>query len=171
MPQSGLAVQPVREISVRKGEPAIERMQDLYDRIASRAFEIFDGGGRLQGRDLADWFQAEVEFVHPVHIEVSESSGALTVRAEVPGFQANELQVNVEPQRVTIAGNRETKKDSKNAKTIYSESCSDHILRAFELPTAVNPEKVKATLKDGVLVLEMPKAPPATPVKVESAGA
>jgi hypothetical protein len=48
-------------------------MHNLYDRIACRAYEIFDGNGRLAGRDLADWFQAEKEFLHPLHIEVSES--------------------------------------------------------------------------------------------------
>ena len=131
----------------------------------------FDGSGRLQGRDLADWYQAEVEFVHPVHIEVSESSEALTVRAEVRGFKANELQINAEPRRVTIAGKRETERDPKSEKRIYSETCSDQILRVLDLPTAVDPEQVKAKLQDGVLVLEMPKAPPAAPVKVEPSGA
>src|SRR5208337_216414 len=131
MKQSGLAVQPARDTSIRRGQPAdlIERMQNLYDRTACRAFEIFDGNGRLNGRDLADWFQAEVEFAHPVHIRVSESPAALTVRAEVPGFKANELEINVEPRRVTITGTRETKEESKTKQTIYSETCSDQILR------------------------------------------
>lgn len=171
--QSKPAVQSPQAVSVRKEEPSdlVAHVRDLYDRIALRAFEIFDGSGRLQGRDLADWFQAEMEFLHPMHMEVSESSGALTVRAEVPGFKGSELQINVEPRRVTIAGKRETKAESKGEKAFYSETCSDQILRVFELPIAVDPEKVKATLEDGVLVLEMPKVPPSTPVKAESAGA
>jgi HSP20 family molecular chaperone IbpA len=76
----------------------------------------FDGSGRLQSCDLADWFQAEVEFVHPVHIEVSESSEALTVRAEVPGFKKNELQINAEPRRVTIAANEKRKETPRARK-------------------------------------------------------
>lgn len=97
MKESGLAVQPARETSVRRGEPAdlTEEMSNLYDCIARRAFEIFEGNGRFNGRDLADWFQAEVEFIHPLHIGVSESPEALTVRAEVPGFKRNELQINM----------------------------------------------------------------------------
>jgi HSP20 family protein len=142
-------------------------MHNLYDHIARRAFEIFDGNGRLTGRDLGDWFQAEMEFVHPLHVEVSESPEALTVRAEVPGFKTNELEINVEPRRVTITGKRETKEESKTKKTIYSETCSDQILRVLDLPAAVEPEKVKATLKDGVLELAMPKSAPAKTVKVE----
>jgi HSP20 family protein len=176
MKDSGLAVQPARDTPVRRGEPTdlVERMQNLYDRTARRAFEIFNDNGRLNGRDLADWFQAEVEFVHPVHIRVSESPAALTVRAEVPGFKANELEINVEPRRVTITGSRQTKEESKTNKTIYSETCSDEILRDVDLPAAVVPEKVRAMLKDGVLELDMPKAPPGASagagkrVKVES---
>jgi len=142
-------------------------MHNLYDRIACRAFESFDGNGRLAGRDLADWFQAEEEFLHPLHIEVSESPEALTVRAEVPGFKAKELEINVEPRRVTITGKRETKQESKSTKTIYSETCSDQILRVVDLPAAVQTDKVKAALKDGMLELDMPKAAPAKTVKLE----
>jgi HSP20 family protein len=169
MKESGLAVQPARDTSVQRGEPAdlIERMNSLYDRIAKRAFEIFDGDGRHHGRDLAHWFQAEGEFLHPLHIEVSESPEALTVRAEVPGFKAEELQINVEPQRVTITGKRETKEESKTKKTIYSETCSDQILRVVDLPAEVEVEKAKATLKDGILDLEMPKTAAAKTVKIE----
>jgi len=169
MTQSGSAVRPAREISVQKDEPVdlVARMNNIYDRIAKRAFEIFDGDGRPFGRDLAHWFQAEVEFLHPVHIELSESAEALHLHAEVPGFKAEELKVNVEPRRVTITGAREKKEESKTKKVIYSESCSDQILRVIELPAAVDTEKTKAALKDGVLELDMPKAAPARTVKVE----
>jgi HSP20 family protein len=169
MKESGLAVQPARDTSVQRGEPTgfIEHMQDLYDRIACRAFEIFDGNGRRAGHDLADWLQAEMEFLHPLHMEISESPEALTVRAEVPGFKANELEINVEPRRVSITGKRETKEESKGKKTIYSETCSDQILRVLDLPAAVVPEKVKSTLKDGVLELDMPKDATAKTVKGE----
>jgi len=169
MKESGLAVQPARDTSIQRGEPVdlVERMNSLYDRIARRAFEIFDGDGRPHGRDLAHWFQAEGEFLHPLHIEVSESPEALTVRAEVPGFKAEELKINVEPHRVTITGERETKEESKTKKTIYSETCSDQILRVVDLPAEVEVEKAKATLKDGMLELDMPKTAAAKTVKIE----
>lgn len=163
MKESGTAVQPARETSIRRGEPSnlTEQVNNLYNRIARRAFEMFEGNGRLNGRDLADWLQAEVEFIHPLHIGISESSEAVTVRAEVPGFTLNELEVHVEPRRVIIAGKREAREESKTEKTIYSETCSDQVLRVLALPSAVEPEKVKTTLKDGVLELVMPKAAPA----------
>lgn len=170
MKGSGLAVQPARDTSVQIGGPAdlVERINNLYDRIAKRAYEIFDGDGRHDGRDLAHWLQSEAEFLHPLHIEVSESPEALTVRAEVPGFKAEELKINVEPRRVTISGERETKEESKTKKTIYSETCANQILRVVDLPAEVDVEKAKATLKDGMLELDVPKVAPAKIVKVEA---
>lgn len=102
-------------------------------------------------------------------MEVSESPEVFTIRAEVPGFKMNELQVNVEPRRVTITGQRETKtqEESKTEKLIYSEACSDQILRVLDLPAEVEPEKVKTTLKDGVLELAMPKVTPEKTAKGE----
>lgn len=169
MKHSGLAVQPARDTAIQKSEPAdlVEQMNNLYDRIAKRAYEIFDGDGRRNGRDLDEWLQAEVQFVHPLHIHISETPEAFTVRAEAPGFKANDLNVNVEPRRVIITGKRETKEESKTGRTIYSETCSDQVLRVVDLPTEVDTEKAKATLSDGVLELYMPKAAPAKMVKVE----
>lgn len=170
MTQSGSATQPARETSVQKAEPVdlVTRMNNVYDHIARRAFQIFDGDGRPFGHDLAHWFQAEVEFLHPLHIELSESQEALHLHAEVPGFKAEQLKINVEPRRVTITGAREQKEESKTKKVIYSETCSDQILRVVDLPAAVETEKAKATLKDGLLELDMPKAAPAKTVKVET---
>lgn len=160
MKESSVAVQHQQEPSVQTGEPAhlIEYMRELNDRIASRAGEIFAGNGGLAGRDLANWCQAEMEFLHPLHINISESPEALILLAEVPGFKATDLEINVEPRRVTISGKRETADESKTRGTVYSEICSDQVLRVVDLPAAVDVDKVKAVLKDGMLELDMPKA-------------
>jgi len=144
------------------------RVEQLYDSIASRAFEIFEGNGRFFGRDLADWFQAESELLHPVHIDVAESGGDLIVRAEVPGFTDKELDISLEGRRLTITGKRETSEERKEKKSIYTERCSNQILRMIDLPVDVDKEKAAATLKDGVLELKVPKAAPAKKVPIAS---
>ena len=139
------------------------RMQRLHDSVARRAFEIFESQGRTFRRDLENWLQAESELLHPVHVDVAESDEGLTVRAEIPGFKAEQLEVSMEPRRVTIAGKREAE-ERKNEKTIYRESCSDEMLRVIELPAEVVAGRVAATLRDGVLELKMPKVAPAKKV-------
>jgi HSP20 family protein len=132
-------------------------MQELYNSIARRAFEIFEGRGRVDGRDLEDWFGAESELLHPVHLDIAESDDEVTVHAEVPGFTAQDLEVSLEPHRLTISGKRESNEEREAKKTIYREHCSNEIFRAIELPAEVDSSKVTATLKDGVLELVMPK--------------
>jgi HSP20 family protein len=162
MPATGIALVTEPETSIQAEEPApfIEEVTNLYDRIASRAFEIFEGNGGLGGHDLDNWLRAEAEFFHPLHIGVSESPEAFTVRADVPGFGEKDLEIDVEPRRVTIAGKRETTKQSNGKKTIYAETCSDQILRVVDLPAAVVAKKMKTTVKDGVLELNLAKAEP-----------
>jgi HSP20 family protein len=136
----------------------IEQMHDLRDCIARRAFEIFASRGEPIGLELADWLQAEMEFLHPAYIAISESPKSLTVRADVPGFKEKDIEVEVEPRRVTIAGKRVTQTGSHTHKRIYTETHSDVILRVIDLPTAVDPANAKTAVKDGVLELDLPKA-------------
>jgi HSP20 family protein len=125
--------------------------------IARRAFEIFQDRGRVDGHDWDDWFHAEAEVFHSAHLCVFESDNALAVCAEVPGFTAEELEVSVEPHRISIAGKREVSHHKRFRKIVYSEPCSDQIFRALSLPVEVDPKKATATLKGGILELAMPK--------------
>jgi HSP20 family protein len=164
------------EVSAKPESPAplklvppadlFKRAEQLYEKIARRAFEIFESNGRIPGRDLDDWFKAEAELLQPVRVDVTESGGDIAVRAEVPGFTAKEVEVALEPRRITITGKRETKEERKEKKAIYTESRSDQVLRVIDLPTAVDSEKAMATLKEGVLELKVPKAAPAKKVAI-----
>jgi HSP20 family protein len=169
MATQALAAQPIRESKpVLHVGPPNDETKGMFDSLARRAFEIFEANGCFFGRDLADWTQAERELFHGAHVDVSESDAAFTVRAEVPGFSAKELEINLEGQRVTISGKREKHEERKDKKTIYSEFCSDQLLRVFDLPAAVNANAAKANLQGGILELEIPKAAPAKAIPVTS---
>jgi len=173
-PQGATAMQPVKTSAVVRGAEApdvFEYMQRMFNTIEQRAFEIFDHNGRLFGRELSDWLQAESEVLHPVHLEIAEADNSLTVRAEVPGFTAKELDIQVEPRRLTISGKHEAKEETKKGKTIYCEQCAAELLRTVGLPVEVDTSKVNATLKDGILSIELPKAAAAKSVRVEARGA
>jgi len=171
--QTATAMQPVKISAVAKPtetQNELDRIGQLFDSIEKRAFEIFSNG-KWFSHDLSDWLQAESEILHPVHLEIAETDEALTVRAEVPGFTAKELDIRVEGNRLTIAGKHESKQESTKGKTIYSERCANEILRYVDLPSDVDGAKVNATLKDGVLNLELPKAPHAKSVRIEAKSA
>ena len=169
MSEKATAVQVAKQPTALKpfASDFFERANEIFKQISRRAYEIFDGNGRTFGRDLEDWLQAERELLHAVHIQLSESSEALELKAEVPGFSEKELSISVEPRRLIITGKRETKKEETKGKTIYSETCANEILRVVELPAEVEAKKVTATLKNGVLELSLPKAAKAKSIKVE----
>jgi HSP20 family molecular chaperone IbpA len=126
------------------------RINALRERIAHRAYEIFQRHGSANGADLADWFQAEAELCQSVRLEVTELDDALIVHAAVPAFSANELEVCIEPLRLIITGERNPKGDQPS---------SDHILVVFGLPTPVDPSRVAATLQNEILEIVMAKVP------------
>ena len=168
--QTATAMQPAKTPLVVKHtatDEAFDRIQQIYNSIARRAFEIFDNNGRWLGHELEDWFRAESELLHPLHLEIAESDDHVSIRAEVPGFSTKELEVSVEPRKLTIAGKHEAREENKKGKTIYSELCANEILRVIDLPAEVDSSKVSAILKDGVLKVELPKAPHAKAVRVE----
>lgn len=168
--QSAAAMQPVKGPAPVKQTAAMsifDRIEEMHNSIARRAFEIFEGSGRWPGRELDNWLRAESELLHPMHVELTESDNHLTVRAEVPGFSAKELEINAEPRRLSITGKRETKEESKKGNTICSEMCASEILRVVDLPAEIDISKVTATLKDGILDVKMVKTAAPKSVRVE----
>lgn len=152
-------------------ERLFERIQQIYDSIAQRAFEIFESNGKSFGHDLDDWFKAESEILHPVRVEVQESDDALIVCAEVPGFGAQELEVSLEPRRLTVSGKKEAGDERKKVKALHTERRSDQVLRVLDLPVEVDPSQATAALKDGVLELRMPRASKVQKIRVEAKAA
>ena len=171
MSEKSLAVQTALEpasLTLIEPQSLLDRINQLHDDIARRAFEMFQNDGGFFGKDLDNWFRAEADLLHPTHVAVTESDDTVTVHVEVPGFNANELQVSLEPRRLTVSGKRESsKEDKKKGKTVYQEKCSSELLRGIDLPAEVDTAKTTATLKNGVLTLAMPKSVQAKAPRIE----
>jgi HSP20 family protein len=149
-------------------ESLMQRIHRLNEAISRRAFELFERDGGIDGRDQNHWLEAEREFLHPVHLHLQDSGSDIILRAELPGFSANDLEVNIEPRRVTITGRRESRSQREHDKTLYTETCSNEVFRTLDLPTEVNAAKATATLKDGLLDIQLPKLQVAKSVPVEA---
>ena len=150
-----------------EAEKLFEQMKEFSQSVARRAYEYFEARGREFGHDLEDWFRAEAEMMRRMPVEIKEADGQVTVRAEVPGFTANEIKVSVEPQRLVISGKSEKKTEEKKDETLLSEFRSNQFCRELRLPAEVEPDKTTAALKDGVLELVFAKAAESKPVGVE----
>jgi len=150
---------PSATLTVRGPESLHWQMQEVQLAIARRAYELFEARGREHGHDWEDWFRAESELLRPVSVSLSESDDRISVRANVFGFEANELSVGIEPRRLTILGKKETRATaSQGSKVEYIDWCPDQTLSLIDLETEILPETSSVELDAGVLKFELPKA-------------
>jgi HSP20 family molecular chaperone IbpA len=161
----------VKPVRLTRIEELLRRINNIHDEITRRAFQIFEGNGRMFGRELEDWFKAEEELLLPIRMDLIEAEEKLTLKAEVPGFTEKELEIAVEPRRVTITGKRDLTEEKKEGKLLWKERTAENLLREMFLPADIDTTKVKATLKNGILEIELPKLAVAKPVKVEAKAA
>jgi len=114
--------------------------------------------------------EGEVEFIEPA-VEVSETDEDVVVRAQVPGIQKDQLEVEITADGLTLKGEVKEEKEEKKKNYHHREIRYGAFLRTVPFPTAVDSDKATATLKDGVLQVTIPKSAPtkSKPVKVEVA--
>jgi len=88
------------------------------------------------------------------HFEVLNGNDAYRVRADLPGLDKKNVDIEIKDDILTIKGER--KNDSINQND-YSEFTYGEFARSFSLPDDVKLEGIKASMKDGVLALEIPR--------------
>jgi HSP20 family protein len=170
--KSQLAIQTTKQQALAspifvEAEKLFEQMKEFSQSVARRAYGYFEARGREFGHDLEDWFRAESELIRRVPVEIKEADGQINVRAEVPGFTADEIKVSVEPLRLVISGKSEKTAEEKKEQTLLSEFRSNQFCRELRLPAEVEPDKTTAVLKDGMLELVFAKAAESKGVDVE----
>ncbi len=145
----------------RYGE--LEPVRSLRQEV-DRLFEDFFRGWP---RPWAGSMLTTAEGAFAPTIALRETEKDLVLTAEVPGLQKEDVDVNILEQSVTIRGERKEEKETKEQNYHYRESSFGSFQRVVPLPVPVVAEKAKATLKDGVLTLTLPKAEPSKPKGVK----
>jgi|TARA_B110000263_G_C15304730_1_gene509755 HSP20 family protein len=98
-------------------------------------------------------------------VNVYEYDDRVGIIAEIPGLDKKDLSIDVEEGVLTIAGNKHGLFDDKGAKVIRKELKHSSFKRQFELGDLLNGDKIKATFKDGLLSIDVPKVEPKKPIK------
>ncbi len=102
-------------------------------------------------------------------IDVWEDGDDLFVEVDVPGLQLDQIEVTVEEDELTIAGNRPCR-DLENAVQYCRERGATEFRRVIRLPVGTDTERVAASLKNGVLTVTLPKVEDAKPKRIEVKG-
>ncbi|MBW2265687.1 MAG: Hsp20/alpha crystallin family protein [Deltaproteobacteria bacterium] len=99
--------------------------------------------------------------------DVSETENELIVKAEVPGMDEKEIDINLSNGILTIKGEKKQEKEDKTEQYHTIERHYGSFSRTMQLPSEVEVGKVDATYKDGVLKITLPKAETAKARKIE----
>lgn len=142
-----------------EAEKMFERFDHLNREIGQKAFELFLKRGGEFGKAFDDWFEAESAVLMPVPVEIIENKDRFDVRATVPGFKPEEIEVSVTDNFLILSGKTETVRTKEDENAVSEEWYSNRFFRALPLSKEVDADKAKASLKDGVLRLTLPKLP------------
>jgi len=99
-------------------------------------------------------------------LNVFEDKDILIIKAELPGVQAEDLDISLEGDTLTIKGKRETHHDGAKLSYHRREIEAGNFSRAVSLPIKVDPETVSAKLTNGLLTITMEKAAEVKPRQV-----
>ena len=90
-------------------------------------------------------------------VDVSEGRKDIIVKAEVPGIEAKDLDISINGRRLNIRGEK-TQEQTENEETYYRvERSYGYFNRTIELPAEVDPNKVDASYKKGILKIKLRK--------------
>ena len=155
-------------VAIKSKTPTLlQEFERLHDQIARRAFELFLDRGGAFGKEFEDWVRAEQEMVLLPPVEIAETDTNFYVLVALPGFKADDIEVFADARNVTIKAERKEESGTEEKNVQYSEFSKGRVLRQFELPAEIVPDKAKAELHEGILSLTLAKAEAAAKKKIE----
>lgn len=101
--------------------------------------------------------------IRPLGVNVREEENAYVLSALVPGLKAEDLNIQVLENVVSIEGEYK----AEEAEYLLSELPNGSFRRSLRLPSEIEADQVEAKIADGVLTLNLPKAESARPRKIQ----
>lgn len=100
-------------------------------------------------------------------VDLWEDQDAYWVEAELPGVKAEDVDIDLEENVLTLKGERRLERSTEEEGYRHTERVYGKFTRAFRLPESVDADQVEADLADGVLKIRLPKKPEAKARKIE----
>ena len=150
------------KVAFHTGFPIIDRDEFLtpfdrmFDQIVSKQFPDIEksvGVKPFQGTSYPK-------------VNVYEYDEKVAIIAEIPGLDKKDLKVDVEEGILVISGDKHALYNDTGAKVIRRELKQSSFKRQFELGEQLDGDNIKASFKDGLLSIDIPKVEPAKPKKL-----
>lgn len=103
----------------------------------------------------------------PFSVDLYDTPEAYMLKAALPGMKPDDIAIDATAGMVTIKGEYKEEKESKAENFIRKELRTGSFHRSFELPLSIDPAKVEAKFKDGILEVTLPKAEVVKPKQIK----
>lgn len=90
-------------------------------------------------------------------VDIYDNDDNIVIKAELPGIDKEGIEIDVKDRVLTLKGERSSENEVKDDNYYRRERSFGKFERAFTLPADVDPDKIKADFKDGVLKIDIPK--------------
>jgi HSP20 family protein len=115
--------------------------------------------------ELENLFESSLQTWTPA-LDVHEDKDGYSIRVELPGMKREEIEVSIQDDALVISGERKAEEAKEGTEVHRQERFYGKFSRVLTLPIAVAGDKVKASYKDGVLTVTLPKAEEAKPRQI-----
>jgi len=145
-------------VSVERWEP-FRNMSDIQGEV-NRLLDSFLGRPTVSGAGSA------VRTWAPV-LDMHETKDEVVLNFELPGVSEKDVALSITGDLLTLKGERTANREFKDEDAYRAERVYGKFERSVQLPIPVQPDKVKATYRDGVLEVKLPKAEEVKPKAIK----
>jgi HSP20 family protein len=131
------------------------------NRVQTRINDLFE---ETFGRSRLPHAPASELWYPPV--DILESKDSYLIRAELPGMKKEDLHLELKDGTLTLSGERKFEETASGVEYHRVERVSGKFTRSFYLPQTVKHDGIKATYRDGILEVHVPKAEEAKPKQI-----
>jgi len=132
------------ELTLWRPFKELERIRKEMDNIWDTLFEKRP----VRADGVSEWMPS---------LDLSETKNSYIVNAEIPGIDPKDVEISLVDNVLTIKGEKKQEKQEENENYHLIERSYGSFTRSFRLPVQVQSDKVKATYKNGVLKITLPK--------------
>jgi HSP20 family protein len=140
---------------VRRYEPF--SLLNQLQREVNRLFDTSRFGDDTDSVTTSDWVPA---------VDIKEEADSFVILADLPGVNPKDIEITMENGVLTLKGRRETENVAEAEKFRRVERVRGTFLRRFSLPDTVDPGKITAKSREGVLEVVVPKGTTVQPRKI-----
>jgi HSP20 family protein len=130
---------------------ALLDLRSQMNRMFDQFFEKPFGLGTFFG-------EQELAGVFSPQLDVTETDKAITISAELPGLEPEDIDISLDRDVLTIRGEKRAEKEEKGARYYRVERSYGSFCRSIPLPGEVEEDKIDASFKRGVLTVKLPKS-------------